>query len=198
MPIIENMAMIHEIGFWVIEQALYDLKHFHVISKNDYTMAINLSANQIKSLDFSDRAIEIIKRSGVNPKLIEFEITESVLIESLDLMKIQFEKLMQMGVKISLDDFGTGYSSLNYIQHFPFDILKIDKSFTDYIKQDNTTKSLIEYIIDIAHGMNMEIIAEGVENDLQKKYLTDKKCDYLQGYLFSRPVSSKDIEQLIL
>lgn len=193
MPIAENMALIHDIGLWVIEQALYDLKGFQENSDHDLTIAINLSANQIKRNDFCDRVIEIIKKSGIKPQNIEFEITESVLIESLELMKKQFQSLIHLGIKISLDDFGTGYSSLNYIQHFPFQILKIDKSFIDYIRHDTTSKSLVNYIIDIAHGMQMEIVAEGVENELQKRYLLEKKCDYLQGYLFSKPIPAKEV-----
>jgi diguanylate cyclase (GGDEF)-like protein len=198
MPIAENMALIHDLGLWVIDQALQNLKEFQEKSDTDLTMAINLSANQIKHLDFYDKVIERIMRSGVNPHRIEFEITESVLIESLELMKSQFQSLINLGVKISLDDFGTGYSSLNYLQHFPFQILKIDKSFVDYIREDTVSRSLVEYIIDIAHGMKMEIVAEGVENQLQKDYLIEKKCDYFQGYLFSKPIPSEEVYDFII
>lgn len=198
MPIAENMALIHDLGLWVIDQALHDLKEFQEKCNTDLTMAINLSANQIKHLDFYDKVIEIIERSGVDPHIIEFEITESVLIESLELMKSQFQNLINLGVKISLDDFGTGYSSLNYLQHFPFQILKIDKSFVDYIRQDTASRSLVEYIIDIAHGMEMEIVAEGVENELQKDYLLEKRCDYFQGYLFSKPIPVEEVYNFII
>jgi len=197
MPIAENMVLIHDIGLWVIEQALYDLKEFESRSKQDLTMAVNLSVNQIKPLDFCDKVIEIINKSGVDPHHIEFEITETVLIESLDLIKMQFEKLTCLGIKISLDDFGTGYSSLNYIQNFPFHILKIDKSFIDYIREETTARSLVEYIIDIAHGLDMEIVAEGVENELQKNYLFEKNCDYMQGYFYSKPIPAEEVYQFI-
>lgn len=197
MPVAENMSLIFDIGLWVITQALHDLKMFQKKSKSALTMAINLSANQIKRYGFCEEVIKIIEQSSIDPHDIEFEITESVLIESLDVMKRQFQRLIDLGVKISLDDFGTGYSSLNYIQHFPFQILKIDKCFIDYIRQETTSKSLVNYIIDIAHGMEMEIVAEGVENELQKNYLLEKKCDYLQGYLFSKPIPRDDVYDFI-
>ncbi len=197
MPIAENMALIHDLGLWIIEQAIKDLKKFQKKGNQSLTMAINLSANQIKPLDFYNKVIEIIDRSGVNPHNIEFEITESVLIESLELVKVQFQSLIDLGVKIALDDFGTGYSSLNYLQHFPFQILKIDKSFVDYIRQDNNSRSLVEHIIDIAHRMEMEVVAEGVENELQKNYLIEKKCDYFQGYLFSKPIPEEEVYLLV-
>jgi diguanylate cyclase (GGDEF)-like protein len=197
MPVAENMSLIYDIGLWVITQALYDLRMFQKKSNSALTMAINLSANQIKRNGFCEEVIKIIEQSGVDPHDIEFEITESVLIESLDVMKRQFERLIDLGVKISLDDFGTGYSSLNYIQHFPFQILKIDKCFIDYIRQETTSKSLVNYIIDIAHGMEMEIVAEGVENELQENYLLERKCDYLQGYLFSRPIPKDEVYDFI-
>jgi diguanylate cyclase (GGDEF)-like protein len=197
MPIVENMAMIHEVGLWVIGQALDDLKKFQEKKNPDLSMAINISANQMKHPDFCHKVKEIIEHSGVDPHKIEFEITETVLMESLELMKKQFECLVQLGVKISLDDFGTGYSSLNYIQHFPFQILKIDKSFIDYIRQDTTSGSLVNYIIDIAHGMKMEIVAEGVETELQQNYLLERKCDYFQGYLFSKPISADEVYQFM-
>ena len=115
------------------------------------------------------------------------------ILSILERLKTQFQPLINFGIRISLDDFGTGYSSLNYLQHFPFHILKIDKSFVDCIRKDMTSKNLINHIINIAHGMEMEIVAEGVENELQSEYLADKQCDYLQGYLYSRPIPIHEI-----
>ncbi len=197
MPVAENMALIHTIGLWVIQQALHDLKKFQGISNQNFTMAINLSANQLKQSDFCDKVMKIIETTGIDPHNIELEITETVLIESLELMKKQFQPLVDSGIRISLDDFGTGYSSLNYIQNFPFHILKIDKSFIDYIRKDTVSRSLVNHIIDIAHGMDMEIVAEGVENEIQKEYLIERKCDYLQGYLLSRPIPPEEVCRFI-
>ncbi len=197
MPVAENMSIIHEIGIWVIKQAILDLKKLQTKGNKDFTMAINLSANQIKMPDFCEKVIEIITTEGVDPQFIEFEITESVLIESMELARKQFQKLIDFGAKISLDDFGTGFSSLNYIQYFPFDILKIDKSFIGYINEDTIGKSLVKHIIEIAHSRNMKIVAEGVETELQQTYLLERECDYIQGYLFSKPLSLEDFYHFI-
>lgn len=193
MPIAEHMLLMHEVGLWIIRQSLSDLKVVQEHYEESLSMAINISANQIKKKDFCENVIAIMEELQVDPNHVEFEITESVLIESLDLLRRQFQPLIDLGVRISLDDFGTGYSSLNYLQHFPFHILKIDKSFVDYIRQDITSKSLLNHIINIAHGMEMEIVAEGVENEMQSEYLVEKNCDYLQGYLFSKPLPVNEV-----
>lgn len=193
MPVAENMLLMHELGLWIIHKSLSDLKMFQKQYGTSLSMAINISANQIKKPDFCDKVIKIMNALDIDPHSVEFEITESVLIESLDLLRKQFQPLIDLGVEISLDDFGTGYSSLNYLQHFPFHILKIDKSFVDFIRQDISSKSLINHIINIAHGLEMEIVAEGVETEFQSEYLIEKQCDFLQGYLFSKPLPVDDV-----
>lgn len=192
-PVLENMAIIHDVGLWIIREAVTSLNKFKEYYKTDLTMAINLSANQIKQQSFCENVIELMKEVNADPKYIEFEITETVIIESIEIVRDQLKLLSDFGIRISLDDFGTGYSSLNYLQHFPINILKIDKSFIDYLKNDTVDKSLIKHIIEIAHWFNMETIAEGVETDFQNDYLIENKCDYIQGYLYFKPMNETDV-----
>ena len=189
--------MIHDLGLWIIREALMTLKGFQEQYKQEFNMAINVSANQMKLPEFIDNVIRIIHEVGVKPSCIELEITETVLIESMELAKKQLQILSDFGIRISLDDFGTGYSSLNYLQHFPIHILKIDKSFIDYLKQDTASRSLVKHIITIAHWLDIDIVAEGVENNFQKEYLQENNCNFYQGYLFFKPMSAQDIYEYL-
>lgn len=196
-PILENMVLIHPIGLWIIETAVNRLKIWQEKYDANFTMAINLSTAQLKLPEFAQNVIRIVEKSKVKPSSIEFEITETVLIESLEFTKKQLQVLRDYGLRLSLDDFGTGYSSLNYLQHFDIDKLKIDKSFVDYINHDSHEKSLVKNIISIAHWLHIKTVAEGVENDFQKKYLQENQCDFYQGYLFYKPMPVDQVEEIL-
>ena len=126
--------------------------------------------------------------AGIEPRQLEIEITENALITSLEESTHILKKIKLMGVHLSLDDFGTGYSSLTYLQHLPVSTLKIDKAFIDMILVDGTQKAIIETIVDMAHNMEMNVVAEGVETKTQIDYLARCGCDSLQGYIISHPV----------
>ena len=156
-------------------------------------LSINISSVQIMDPSFLDMVKKILEQTNFPPNLLEFEITESVFISSMDYVIDILNKLKKIGVKIALDDFGTGYSSLNYLQMLPIDTLKIDKSFVDNINSENARKQIVGPIISLVHQMNISVIAEGVETEEQLKYLRNHKCDFIQGYLFGKPLTNEDL-----
>jgi EAL domain-containing protein (putative c-di-GMP-specific phosphodiesterase class I) len=139
--------------------------------------------------------LSMIKKYDVNPKLLELEITETVLMKALDESFIALKKLRLHGVSISIDDFGTGYCSLSYLSRLPVDILKIDRSF---VSGDQPSNAVLEMIVAMAKALGLKTIAEGVETQEQKDWLVREGCDYLQGYLISKPISSKELEEKFL
>ena len=140
---------------------------------------------------------EAVQEAGILPHQIEIEITESAVIASLQEAISRLEALRAMGVRLALDDFGTGYSSLTYLQRLPVQTLKIDKSFIDRILETGANKTIINTIVDMAHQMNMVVVAEGVETEEQLKFLAGSRCDFAQGYLFSRPAPEAEALSLL-
>lgn len=194
-PIAEETGLIVDIGEWVIRTACKQNKEWK--NKGYYydTIAVNVSSLQLRQRGFVDLVKNVLKETGLKPEFLELEITESVLMESLEKSVEILNELREIGVKTALDDFGTGYSSLNYLIKIPIDTLKIDKTFIDNICINYSQKSIIEGIIIIAHEMALDVVAEGVEVQEQLKILSDKKCDKIQGYFFSKPYEAKDIEK---
>jgi diguanylate cyclase (GGDEF)-like protein len=192
-PLAEESGLIIEIGEWVLRQACIQAKKWQELGIN-IKMSINISAIQLQDKDFLDIVKKILNETNVNPSLIDFEITESILIKSMKEAQMILTELKDMGVKISLDDFGTGYSSLIYLNNFPIDTIKIDKSFIQQIFTCSTKTAIIEGIIYIAQNIGMDFIAEGIENKEELKFLKCKNCNKVQGYLFSKPLPINEIE----
>ena len=151
-------------------------------------IAVNLSGRQFKQLDLVSNIEKIILDSGIQPGFLELEITETILMENLDTVTIKLKQLSEMGIHLSLDDFGTGYSSLSYLRDFAIDKLKIDRSFVNEINTRNTQRSIISAIIAMAHTLGLKVVAEGIEEPEQLKFLIDQNCDIAQGFLFSKPL----------
>lgn len=195
-PIAESSLLIIEIGYWVLEQICIKLKEWEKQGIN-ICVAINISVRQLEQKDFVENVLSILRNAQVSPKAIEFEITESIFIDSLDSAVERIQKLREIGIKISLDDFGTYYSSLNYLRKLPCDIIKIDKTFIDDMNHVEAVSFIVKTIIDIAHHLNMQVVAEGV--DTEKKYhtLEEMNCDVVQGFLFGKPVGEKEIIDII-
>jgi len=187
--IAESIGAIVEIGEWVIREAATFAKIINEDKRDDIIIAINISVVQLLQKNFSDRVKEILDDVGVFANYIEFEITESVFIESFDIVGEQLESLRNMGIQIALDDFGTGYSSLTYLKHLPITTLKIDRIFIFDIVLEGEKHFFTEAIIDIGHKLGFRIVAEGVEEEVQKAYLLEHGCAIIQGNLFSKPVS---------
>ena len=186
--IAEESGFIVAIGKLILKAACQFCKKINANSQSKLKVAVNVSAVELMQSEFVDNLKEIVEASGVKPELMEFEITESVLMESFTVNKEKLMSIKEYGSSIALDDFGTGYSSLNYIKQLPIDILKIDKSFID----DMSDTSFVDLIIILAHRIGIEVVAEGVETKAQEELLTRQKCDKIQGYFFSKPIPEEE------
>jgi diguanylate cyclase (GGDEF)-like protein len=192
--IAEESGSIIGIGDWVLETACQQIKRWEK-EYGGVSVAINVSARQMEEDNYVEHVLSVIKKYDVNPKLLELEITETVLMKALDKNFIALKKLRQHGINISIDDFGTGYCSLSYLSRLPVDILKIDRSF---VSGDQPSTAVLEMIVAMAKALGLKTIAEGVETQEQKDWLVREGCDYLQGYFISKPISSKELEEKFL
>jgi diguanylate cyclase (GGDEF)-like protein len=187
-PIAEETGLIHEIGEWVLETACTEVTSLAIDSR--FRLAVNLSSKQFgRPKRLLDSVLRSLRRSGLMPAQLELEITESVLIDDHPEVASLLGQLDRIGVRLSIDDFGTGYSALNYLQRFPFDILKIDRSFTAQIPENSANATLIRAIIAMAHALDLEVIAEGIEKREQTGFLLVQHCEFGQGYFYSRPLT---------
>lgn len=195
-PVAEKTGLILPIGNWVIKAACEQNILWAQKGYSDLRISINVSSVQIKQPNFVETVINLVRDTGISPETVEIEITESLLMDSMEANVGILKKLREFGIRTALDDFGTGYSSLNYLRMIPINTLKIDKSFIDDICFDKKQEAIVNAIIVMAHRMDIEVIAEGVESQEQLELLKEKKCDIVQGYIFSRPGSSSDIETI--
>ena len=148
--------------------------------------------------DLSSRIAQILAEIGLEPSSLELELTESLMVEDAPSAIATLQHLKSLGVSISIDDFGTGYSSLSYLAQYPFDTLKIDRCFISNITHGCTNAAIVKAIIEMAHCLCLEVIAEGVETEAEKDFLWRYECDTMQGYLFSPPLPAADFEQLLV
>jgi len=194
-PLAEETGLILKIGKWVLEAACAQIKAWQPNDKTNYlVIAVNVSAKQFRQTDFVAQVQASLQRHGVNPRLLKLELTESLLQENIDDTIATMSALNKIGVKFSLDDFGSGYSSLQYLKRLPLDQLKIDQAFVRDIASDNNDKTIVRTIIAMAQSMDLEVIAEGVETDEQRKILLNQGCTHYQGYLFGKPVPIGEFE----
>ena len=187
-PVAEESGLIEPIGRWVQESACRQILEWHAQRPDERPLdvAVNLSARQVAHRDLADSVAEILARTGLDPVHLRLEITESVLVEESASAKATLEALSELGVRLVLDDFGTGYSSLAYLNRFPLDALKIDRSFVDALGVEQERTAIVEAIIGMARALSLDVIAEGVENEAQLSELQRLGCDYAQGHFFSR------------
>jgi diguanylate cyclase (GGDEF)-like protein len=196
-PIAEDTGLIRQLGEWVIQQACKDLTFLHQTVNANIKFAINISPNQLQQANFSQIVTAKLDEHKLSPEMLELEITESVLIHDIGETKMNLDTLCDKGMHLSIDDFGTGYSSLGYLQKYPFSTLKIDRSFVSQIENNNNNAKLTETIITMAHNLGMQVVAEGVETEEQRQFLQRCKCDFIQGYLFSRPLPLKKLVSML-
>ncbi len=192
-PVAEETGLIMGIGEWVFHEACRVAADW----PDHVRIAINVSPIQFRSPGFLAIVLQALSRSGLPPARLEIEITESVFLDGEDNVLNMLHQLRAMGVRVALDDFGTGYSSLSYLRSFPFDKIKIDRSFITGVAADPSSAAIVRAIVDLAAALHMEITAEGVEDDSQLACLRGEGCDNIQGYLFSRPVETAAIQQLL-
>lgn len=192
----EQTGQIIAIGEFVIEQALQQLKHWQQWLP-DCRMAINLSPSQFRDPGLLDFVREAIDRFELEPGMVEFEITEGVLLSGYSFTRDILDNLSQSGVHLAMDDFGTGYSSLSYLRNYPFDLLKIDQMFVNGMHEDSADYELIQAILAMAKGLGIKVVAEGVETAEQAEVLLNSGCDYAQGYFYSKPIPPDVMSQLL-
>ena len=190
-PIAEESGLIHAIGDWVLREACRAATRWPLLR-----IAVNVSPVQFRSPRFAAKVLEILEETGLEPNRLEIEITESVLLESAELSAVTLDALRAAGVRIALDDFGTGYSSLTYLQKFPVDKIKIDRSFVRNLDSDAASDAIVQAMVDLARAMRVEVTAEGVETAEQKAILQKIGCQELQGFLLSRPLAASQIDRL--
>ena len=192
-PIAEETGLIMPLGEFVAEQAVSALKSFtQDDAKKEYFINMNVSAMQILSRTFDSFLRELIATSGIEPEYLNIEITESILIEDYTAAINFVRELKSIGVKVYLDDFGTGFSSLSYLHQFPFDVIKLDKSFINAMDGGERKLAIVESIAAMANNLNMQIVAEGVETVQQLAQLNKFEYQYGQGYYFSKPLSFEE------
>ncbi|MGH1463027.1 MAG: sensor domain-containing protein [Neptuniibacter sp.] len=196
-PIAEQTGLIIPIGKFVLNEALSKLKHWRDIFERPLTIAVNLSPVQFRDTKLLQRMNRILEKNKLPSDCLNLEITEGVLLDSDHNIKSIFKSLSEMGINISMDDFGTGYSSLSYLRKFKFQILKIDRSFLEDFEKSKTSAALINATIAMAHALEIKVVAEGVETQTQLNYLMNQKCDFAQGYLYSKPVTAEKFEKYI-
>jgi diguanylate cyclase (GGDEF)-like protein/PAS domain S-box-containing protein len=197
--IAEDSGLIEPIGRWVQETACRQALGWHDMRPDDrpLDLAVNLSARQVAHRDLADSVGEILARTGLDPVNLRLEVTESVLVEESASATATLEALSELGVRLVLDDFGTGYSSLAYLNNFPFDALKVDRSFVDGLGVEQERTAIVEAVIGMARALSLDAIAEGVENEAQLSELRRLGCDYAQGHLFSRPLAPEKVTALL-
>nr|WP_242698796.1 EAL domain-containing protein [Alteromonas sp. 5E99-2] len=196
-PLAEQSGQIIDIGEVVLEKALQDTKRWVDAGLFSGRVAVNLSAKQFELTDLDERITKIINKVGISPAHLECEITEGTLMENPEQGLELMHRLREKSIHLALDDFGTGYSSLAYLKRFPLNTLKIDKAFIDDIAHSNVDRHMAAAIINIAHNLNLNVVAEGVEREEQLAILKRYDCEMLQGYLFSKPVRAERFEAML-
>ncbi len=196
-PIAEDTGLIIELGDWVLHQACKQLREWQSSPLNDIRIAINLSAKQFHMKDLASQIIRAIGQRGVSAGLLDLELTEGALMSDRDSTADILRQIKEAGLSIAVDDFGTGYSSLSYLTKFPIDALKIDRSFVFEIDKSEDSHSICKAIVALAHGLGMEVIAEGVENNEQLQLLRMMNCDVIQGFHFAKPMPASAVLEFI-
>ena len=196
-PIAEQTGAIIPIGKFVLTEALKNTAHWQQISCQAFRIAVNLSPRQFRDPELVTQVKESVAHFDISLESLELEITEGVLMSGHNYIDEALKALSKLGISIAMDDFGTGYSSLSYLRNYPFNVLKIDRSFVNDITVDSSDRELINAAIAMAHGLNLKVVAEGVETKEQLDVLKTMGCDYAQGYLFGKPMPASDMTAMV-
>jgi EAL domain-containing protein (putative c-di-GMP-specific phosphodiesterase class I) len=182
-PIAEETGAILEIGDWVLKTACRDAAMWTV----PLTVAVNVSAVQLYNADFVQELHQILLETGLSPRRLEIEITETALVRDFNRALMTLRQIKALGIRIAMDDFGTGYSSLSNLRAFPFDKIKIDGSFIKSVNSNGQAATIVRAVLGLGRGLRLPVLAEGVETDAELQFLQDELCDEVQGYLLGRP-----------
>ncbi|NEO10058.1 MULTISPECIES: EAL domain-containing response regulator [unclassified Moorena] len=196
-PLAEKTGLIVPVGEWVLRKACTEAKLWQTQGLSPVQIAVNLSGHQFNQPNLSDSIVAILEETELEARYLQLELTESTLMENPDHAIATLKELKSFGIQISIDDFGTGYSSLSYLRLFPFDVLKIDRSFVCQLTEDVKNEAITTAILQMAHSLNLKVVAEGVETASQLAFLCGHKCDEIQGYCFSPPLSAPTFTELL-
>lgn len=191
-PIAEETGLIVPLGEWVLAAACKQAVIWQEEGHPPLRIAVNVSARQFRQKNLGTRIEKILKETGLDPALLELELTESAVMENPDEAILTLRQLKKMGITLSIDDFGTGYSSLSHLKHFPIDRLKIDRSFVKHVTRDHNDATIAQAIIALAHSMQLTVVAEGIEHGEQMEFMAQHRCDTMQGYYLSRPIPAAE------
>jgi EAL domain-containing protein (putative c-di-GMP-specific phosphodiesterase class I) len=194
-PLLEECGLIVAVGRWVLKQAATDYCSWLHQSITPPRIAVNVSPHQLRHKDFIADLESALRINSVGHAGLDIEITESVLMKDLEDCIEKLTSIRELGVRVAIDDFGTGYASLRYLARLPVDTLKVDQSFISMVTESPNDLAIVSGIIVLAHGLNLDVVAEGVETAEQHKFLRLLRCDQMQGYLFSKPIAKTMIEQ---
>ena len=188
----EKSGLIVDIGQWVMDEACRQMRAWHDAGATGLTIAVNLSPVQFRRGNLEELIAQALQRSGLDPTCLELEVTESTLVQDTEKFIQALQRLKALGIRISIDDFGTGYSNLSYLQRFSVDTLKIDQSFVKTLTRNPQNQTLVTAIIQMAKGLNLTTIAEGIEDEATRALLAELNCDQGQGYGFAKPLAPDD------
>ena len=194
-PMTETTGFIVPLGAWVLEQACKDILQVNKIFEAKYRVAVNVSPRQFEHADFLDMVITVLQKTGLSPSLLELEITEGMFVKDTKMVYEKLMKLHEMGVHIAIDDFGTGYSNLAYVSKYPINTIKIDRHFLDVKEKSNV--AIVSAISAIGEGLDLCVLAEGVETLEQLDFVKEKDCHIIQGYLYSMPLPYENIVEYV-
>ena len=196
-PLAESTGLIIPLGDWILREACEQMHYWHQhFDRSELTISVNLSGHQLQS-NLVEQVKQILLETQLTPKCLKLEITESAMMDNVEEAIALLQQLKAIGIKLSIDDFGTGYSSLSYLQQFCADTLKVDRSFVCKLESSDKDKAIVDIIITLAHKLDMDVIAEGIETESHKAILKALDCEYGQGYLFAKPLKSKDATDLL-
>jgi len=196
-PLLEDSGLILPVGEWVLNAACAQIRAWQDAGFAPLPVAVNLSAKQFQRQDICATVTQALRRADLDPRLLELEITETAAMQNAEETVAMLRRLKELGVSLAIDDFGTGYSSLSYLKRFPIDLVKIDRSFVTGLPENRDDASIARTVIAMAHGLDMKVIAEGVETEGQRAFLEANGCDQMQGYLVSRPVPAEECTRFL-
>ena len=193
-PVAEETGLIVEIGTWVLREACRQTKAWQDAGYEPIRMSVNVSAHQFRAKDLLDKVKAVLDETRLESKWLELEITESMLMNDVEVAITRMQAIRDLGCGLSIDDFGTGYSSLSYLARFPITTLKIDRAFVKDVQENQNTKEIARAIIGLSRGLNLEVVAEGAEILEHVQFLRENGCEIVQGFFFSRPLEAADFE----
>jgi EAL domain-containing protein (putative c-di-GMP-specific phosphodiesterase class I) len=195
--IAEDCGLIVQIGQWALQAACVQAQTWLAASLKFGTMAVNISAVEFRNDRFFDGVCSILTSTGLEPRYLELELTETAVMRNFEATSVALQSLSAMGIRIAVDDFGTGYSNLSYLKRFPINTLKLDKSFVHDIPDSENMATIVRSVIHMGQSLHLQVVAEGVENAQQLKFLQAYRCAEGQGYYFSKPVDPSECQALL-